>query len=120
MHARNGACMRDQIILSRLLPSYMAMATNADQRKWRQIRISAVSVQWAGGLVSDTTEALCTSSFLWVEVRKLSKPAPREVMRVWSKLNLQLGLIFSPRPRKTGEEFFTLPPPQSLTDEEEE
>ena len=41
MHEENGACTRGEI-LSRFSPSYMTMATNADQGKWRQMRISAV------------------------------------------------------------------------------
>ena len=40
----NGACTRGEI-LSRLSLSYTSMAMNADQRKWRQVRISAVSHQ---------------------------------------------------------------------------
>ena len=39
---RNGACTREEIY-PRRSPSYMTMATNADQRKWRQVHIAAVS-----------------------------------------------------------------------------
>ena len=39
----NWRCTREEI-LSRLPTSYMAMTMNADQRKWRKVRISAVSV----------------------------------------------------------------------------
>ena len=42
MHKENGACTRGEF-LSRLSLSYTSMATKADQLKWRQIRISAVS-----------------------------------------------------------------------------
>ena len=50
MHKENGACTRGEI-LSRLSLSYKSMATNADQWKWRQIRISSVSTS------SDLTSA---------------------------------------------------------------
>ena len=41
VHNENGACTRGEI-LSRLSPSYMTIAANAGQRKWRQLRIPAV------------------------------------------------------------------------------
>ena len=42
VHKESGACTQSGT-LSRLSLSFMPMATNADQRKWRQIHISAVS-----------------------------------------------------------------------------
>ena len=43
MYKENGGCTPNEILSRRLSPSSMAMATTADQLKWREIRVSLVS-----------------------------------------------------------------------------
>ena len=51
LHQENGACTRGEI-LSRLSLIYTSMATNVDQRKWRQTRIFALSFSFVSAACS--------------------------------------------------------------------